>query len=155
MGCMETLLEEMPLEAWLNSPSTLVCQWRRHNYQAPNGLSCAEMLTPVDQSLDTLTDLKPDEMYVLLLLNLANIHQNLLLATTWKVRHLWFSTCSTQEYSLSQVGSSISLTNTSSVASLWITTQSRPFVICTLCKFKPSIVVLHFSHIIPLTSTTP
>lgn len=78
MGCMETLLEEMPQEAWLNSPSTLVCQWRRHNNQAPNGLSCSEMLTPIDQPLDTLTDLKPDEMYVLFHLSMTDVHLSLL-----------------------------------------------------------------------------
>ena len=31
--------------------------------------TCVEMLTPVDQPLDKLEDLKPEEMYVCLYLN--------------------------------------------------------------------------------------
>lgn len=86
MECMEILLAEMRRGEWLSNRLTLVrsgAWWSRILF--PD--SHLEMLTPVDQPLDKLEDLKPDEMWV---------YRDMYVdcsdrlpsppATTWKVR---------------------------------------------------------------------
>jgi len=63
--CMATLRVGMPLEAW---PSSLLTQVSSPTSSTPciasHSFHHSEMLTPIDQPLDKLLDLRPDEMYV-------------------------------------------------------------------------------------------
>lgn len=61
---MEILQDEMLLGAWPSNLLTLVCTTLQTFSAAVNLFPFIEVLTPVDQPLDKLDDLKPDEVYV-------------------------------------------------------------------------------------------
>ena len=69
---MGILLGETHLGAWLSNLSTLVS----FGCEVPTSRLpplCEEMLTPVDQPLDTLADLRPDEMCALFVFEFSQV----------------------------------------------------------------------------------
>ena len=69
MACTGILLGEMLPEAWPNNLLTMVCATLQTFSHTGLSHPCTEILTPVDQPLDKLDDLKPDEMCALALNN--------------------------------------------------------------------------------------
>lgn len=64
MVCMATSPVGMPREAWQNSLLIRVCHTSATPCIASHSSHHSEMLTPIDQPLDKLQNLRPDEMYV-------------------------------------------------------------------------------------------
>lgn len=65
MACMPTLRGVTHLEEWPNSLSILVCSMKLVAQRASgHAILLTEMLTPIDQPLDKLEDLTPEEMCV-------------------------------------------------------------------------------------------